>query len=126
LRSGSTAASSTLSAFLQGPGFFASIARRDLLGGVFQIAEDFVRGRFVVLVEFQQFVEHVVAIDSAGVLEELSSIDHLEDRPRGPIGDAATDVTGVDAGRLPEKVLAAVMGVAFGQVIGDAEPGGSE
>ena len=46
-------------------------------------ADDFVRGCLVVLVEFQQFVEHVAAIDPVGVLEELSFKDHLEDRRRG-------------------------------------------
>ena len=45
--------------------------------GLFQIANDVVWERFVIFVEFQQFIEHLVAIDPAGVLEELSCVDGL-------------------------------------------------
>ena len=53
---------------------------RNLVGRVFQIVQDFQRRRPMFLMEGQQLVEHVLPVQSAGMMVEPPAGDHLEHR----------------------------------------------
>ena len=68
-----------------------------LFGRLFEVSHDDGRRRLVCAMKRQQLVHHVTAIESAGVMKKLPSGDHLKDRSRHSVGDAAANVSRVNA-----------------------------
>ena len=86
---------------LQRLGLCGLFVSGDLICGMLQVAEDFVRGRVVLLVERQEFIEHILAIQPLRMMVEAAATDHLKHRSRGTVGHAAADVASVSSQMLP-------------------------
>jgi len=96
---------------------------RDHLGRALQVTQDDLRRGIVFLMERQQLVQDVRAVQAAGMMVQAAAHDHLEHAPHRAVGDAATDVARIHVLLFPQLELAVEVRVALDQVVGYAQAG---